>query len=466
VLATIACAVGLGGTAIALKLLKTFVPLSLAIDWRALLFTLSLAAIVVALTGLAPAWLGSRRAVGAGQRGSARAGGVAHSRLRRGLVGLQVALSLILLVVGALFGRSLQTMHESTPAVTGELLVADLDLDEAGLSEAERGPLLRAVTTRLEGDRRIRRVAVEGRRGLRYQRLEGGEVDHAARGRFVTPSWFDAVDVRPIAGRLPAPADESAVVVNRRFAENLLTPPGQSLVPLGAQSALGLIGQSLRLREADTNTQRVVQIVGIIENAARPPDPHDDEAVYLPMPVTPPAAVSMVVRTANPAGMLPEVRRALTTIAPQLPWTDLTTGDAAFARRAGPYRYLALSVGALSVLALALAAAGLYALLSYAVALRRHEIGVRMAIGAQPRDVMRLVLGQSVRVALAGAIVGLALVVPLTNIVEFLFVGVSPLDPVAMLLPLVVLVVTAVVAGALPARRAARIDPVAALRED
>jgi predicted permease len=467
VLAAIACLAGLAGTAVALNVIRSFVPLSLAIDWRVLAFTSALAALVVALTGLAPAWLAARQAVGAGQRQALQAGGVAHSRLRRGLVGLQVALSLVLLVVAALFGRSLQVLHTGAPPVTSELLVADLNLSEAGVPEAERGPLLHGVITALAADGRIRRVAAEGRESVRYQGLGGGEIENSARGRFVTLSWFDAMDVRPVAGRLLTASDDpAAVVVNRRFAERLLTPPREARADLDSASARVIVGQSFRLRVAEQEIPSIVQIVGVIENAPTPPDPHDDAAVYLLMPAMPPAAVSIVLRTADPAARLSEVRRALTAIDPRLPWADLMTGEAAFARRASPIRYLVLAAGALGLLALALAAAGLYAVMSYSVALRRREIGVRMAVGARPVDILRMVLGQSVRVVAAGIVVGVVLVVPLTHAVRFLFVGVSPLDPTALIAPLLLLIATALVAGALPARRAARVDPARALRQD
>jgi putative ABC transport system permease protein len=131
-----------------------------------------------------------------------------------------------------------------------------------------------------------------------------------------------------------------------------------------------------------------------------------------------------------------------------------------------PIRYVVLAAGALGVVALFLAAAGLYAVLSYTVLLRRHEIGVRLAIGARPADIARLVLGQSLRLAVVGLVAGFALVLPLTSVAEFLFVGVSRLDPAAISLPAIVLIAAAVVAAYLPARRAARVDPVRALREE
>jgi predicted permease len=424
VLAVLAGLVGLAATLVILKSIGAFVPLALGIDWRVLAFASTLVAAVVVLAGLAPAWLATRHAVGISQRQTAQAGGLGHSRLRRGLVGLQVALSLVLLVIGGLFGRSLQAMYEEAPAVVQELLAADVRFGEAGFNEADRARLLYELTTRLGGDGRIRGVAAAGRGVMRFQPVLEERRESVVRARFVTPSWFQIMDVRPLAGRVVNDADESTgVVVNRQFAQNLLSPPGPG--PRDVVDVQTAVGQSLRVRESETDTPRLVRIVGVVPNAPRPPDPHDDPAVYLLMPAAPPASLSVVVRTPNPEVMLPELRRTLSTIEPRLPWAELTTGQAMFARDVSPIRYLVLAVGGLGTVALLLAAAGLYAVMSYSVLLRRHEIGVRMAIGARPVDVTRLVLGQSLRLTA----IGLA-------------------------------------AGALPARRAARIDPVRALRQD
>jgi predicted lysophospholipase L1 biosynthesis ABC-type transport system permease subunit len=220
------------------------------------------------------------------------------------------------------------------------------------------------------------------------------------------------------------------------------------------------------VRESETDAPRLVVIVGIVANAPRAPDPHDDPSVYVAMPAAPPPSLSLAVRTPDAAALLPELRRTLTALAPHLPWSELTTGEARLASRMDPIRYVVLAAGALGVVALFLAAAGLYAVLSYTVLLRRHEIGVRLAIGARPADIARLVLGQSLRLAVVGLVAGFALVLPLTSVAEFLFVGVSRLDPAAISLPAIVLIAAAVVAAYLPARRAARVDPVRALREE
>ena len=129
-------------------------------------------------------------------------------------------------------------------------------------------------------------------------------------------------------------------------------------------------------------------------------------------------------------------------------------------------RYLAAAAGALGMVALLLAMAGLYAVVSFAVSLRTREIGVRMAIGATPGDVTRLVIRQAVRLMTIGAVAGLALTLPLTFAMRAIFIGVSPFDPLAFLPMLGALALVTLVATIVPARRAARIDPVSALRAE
>lgn len=463
-LAAVACLAGVAGTAAVLRAVERFVPLSPAIDGQVLLFVSVLAFAVVALTGLAPAWLSVRRTIGAGQQPGAPAGALVHSRLRRGLVALQVALSLVLLIVGALFARSLQSMYTGAPPVVRELLVVDLNLSDAGLADAARASFLQSVMTGLAADSRIRSTAAASRQPMLYQDLDSDR-DRPAIARFVTSTWFDTMNLSPLVGRRPVAGDgPAAVVVNRRLADSLLAGGVRAAIDPGdLQFALG---RSFRLRATRADTPQLVHIVGVVENTPVPPDHQSAAAVYFVMPAVPPPALSIVMRTAEPAAMVQDVRRALAAIAPQLPWADPVMGETAFGRSVDPIRYLAVSAGGLGLVALLLAAAGVYAVMSYAVLLRRREIGVRLALGARPADIVRMVLGQSVRLAIAGLVAGVALAVPLAHVAGFLFVGVSTFDSAALAVPIAVLTATALVAGTIPARRASRIEPVHALRDE
>ena len=454
-LVLLAGATSILGTLAMLKGAESFVPVPLAVDWRVVAFLLTLVIGVVLLVGLAPAWLVTRQSVGVGLRQTPHAGGLAHSKLRATLVAGQVALSLILLVTSALFARSVETMYVGAPDVTHELLVGDVHLDQVGYDGGRARHFLDDIEHRLGADSRIRGVAAQGRGTVRYGWVEAqNDLEWSAESRYVTASWFGTMDVRAVVGRLFTATDGPTIaVVNQRLANQLSA----------GRSALG---QTLRVRESDGAAPQLVRIVGVIANTPQAPDPHDDPAIYLPMPSIVPTSLSIAIRTPDPATLLPEVRRVLSALDPRLPWTDLTTGDALFSRRVSPVRYLVLLVGGLGALALFLAAAGLYAVMSYGVSLRRHEIGVRMAIGARPADVVAMVFRQALRIVAVGLLVGVALAVPVTSSIGFLFVGVSRFDATAMGLPVVVLIVAAFLAGAIPAQRAALVNPVQTLRED
>jgi ABC-type antimicrobial peptide transport system permease subunit len=135
-------------------------------------------------------------------------------------------------------------------------------------------------------------------------------------------------------------------------------------------------------------------------------------------------------------------------------------------RESSPIRYLGLAAGGLGAVALLLAMAGLYAVVAYVVSLRTREIGVRMAIGASRADIAKLVVRQAARLVLVGAAAGLALTLPLTYTLRALFIGISPFDPMAFIPMIAALALVSVLASIVPARRAASIDPVAAIRAE
>jgi ABC-type antimicrobial peptide transport system permease subunit len=156
----------------------------------------------------------------------------------------------------------------------------------------------------------------------------------------------------------------------------------------------------------------------------------------------------------------------MTSLDGRIPWGRVETAAAVFEREASPTRSLAGWIGASGLVALGLASAGLFAVLAYSVSLRSREIGIRIALGAEPRRVTRLVVRQALRLTLVGIIAGYALALPLAQTIRFVFLGVSPLDPIAMAPVAAALLLTTLAAAALPARRAAAVDPVAVLRAE
>jgi ABC-type antimicrobial peptide transport system permease subunit len=210
----------------------------------------------------------------------------------------------------------------------------------------------------------------------------------------------------------------------------------------------------------------LLEIIGDIADPLDYPDRRTEPAMYLPMPGEPPTSLVFLMRAPDSAAATADLRQILISIDPGLPWTRSDTVAARIAREISPLRYVAMSVGAFGSLALILALAGLYAVLAYVVSLRRREIGVRVAIGAGPRDVMGLVVRQSVRLVTIGGLVGLALVLPLAYALRAALFGISPVEPFALVPALAALGVVAMIAAIVPARRATQIDPVRALRDD
>jgi ABC-type antimicrobial peptide transport system permease subunit len=268
----------------------------------------------------------------------------------------------------------------------------------------------------------------------------------------VTESWFRTVGVHTHTGRTFTAGEQGVAVINDRLASEL----ARNGSPLG---------QLLRIEDPRGGRPFTVEIVGIIADIGRPPDTGPFGGVYLPMPAIPPTSLTIVVRTAVPTELLRVLRQFLATYDNRLAWSDLSTGVSLLRQAVRPIRYIAFSAGLIGALSLLLASVGLYAVMSYAVSRRRREIGIRLALGARPLDVRRLVLGQAGMLVVRGATVGLVLALPAMYVVRFLFEGVSPADPLAVGSALLVLVSAGLIAAAVPARRAALIEPMETLRE-
>jgi putative ABC transport system permease protein len=176
--------------------------------------------------------------------------------------------------------------------------------------------------------------------------------------------------------------------------------------------------------------------------------------------------VSFVVRTATPTGVVEGIRAEIRHAAPDLAIESTVTMDEAVAASVAPPRFRMLLLGLFAVTATLIATCGIYGLMAYAVAQRRREIGVRMALGAERRDVLRLVLTRALRIVVAGLIVGLAGAAGVTRVLQTFLFGVTPTDPIAFTIVTLLLMAVGLMAAWLPARRATRIDPCAALRAE
>ncbi len=277
-----------------------------------------------------------------------------------------------------------------------------------------------------------------------------------ARYHFVTPDYFKTIGVPLVSGRALTRADRDGaspvILVNKKLAETYF--PGE-------EAAGKRITFSGKPTEKDWLT-----IAGVVGNVKDFPNSIDSvPAFYWPMAQQPPRDMILAVRTAgDPKRMIEVVRSEVASLDRDLPVADVTTLDEVSSSAVAGQRFTLVLVGFFAFSALALSAVGIYGVLSYLVAQRTQEIGVRMALGAQLNDVLKLVIRQGMTLALGGVAVGLAASFALTRLMEGLLFEVSPFDPLTLGLVAMVLVVVAFVACWLPARRATKVDPIVTLR--
>ena len=441
-----------------------------ALHWRVALFTGVIALIAGIAAGLIPAFQASRPQLTTALKAGAREGEQHRSRLRRGLVVAQAALSVVLLVGAGLFVRSLHNVRGLDIGYdASRLLFGSVAFDEGA---APPNPLvdtrLAEIAARLErrpGVEAIARTNVEPMRGFSVVQWYSGP-DSA--GSFsggqgptmtaVTSEFFRTAGIRILRGRgfTPARTDGALneVVVNEAMAS--LVWPGREAV-----------GQCMQFR---TREGPCTTVVGIVENVRHSSVLEDEPRPQYYLPLGSSAASSwsgsrLMVRTqaeaaaAVAAEMNATLREAFPGAYPNVtPMTEYLEPEYR------PWRLGATLFTAFGLLALLVAVVGIYSTVSYGVSQRTHEFGVRIALGARLGDVLRQVVGEGLRTVALGVAAGVLLAVAAARLVEALLYDVQPRDPVVLLLVSASLLAVAVVAALLPAWRAARVDPVTALR--
>ncbi|HET9369431.1 MAG TPA: ABC transporter permease, partial [Vicinamibacterales bacterium] len=427
-LAAAAGFVGLLGADLALTWAQPMFPLMLGVDARVVGFALVITGGATLLSGLAPAWLASRRQVAVDLRQTAQSGGLAHARMRSLLVVMQIALSLALLTMCGLFTRSAVVVAGAVPPQLKEIAQASLDVSSFNGTAADSARLQRDVMARLSADPRVRAAGLADMSGFRYRPDRGSTEERYIDGGSVSDRWFEATGARLRAGRAFTAVDRADVaVVNPRLAREIA----------GDDSALGRV---LHIRSGEAPPSPVT-IVGIVDPP--PNSPFDDNRkLYVPL-IAAPSTASLVVRGDDGAAALASAREAVSAAEPRLMWIPIGAADAAYMAGAGELTILAVSIGTFGAIALSLAAAGLFAMVAYVVSMRMRELGIRAALGARSGDLVGLVVRQAARLAAWGAAVGLAIALPLAFALRSLFLGTSPLDPIAVLPPLGLLLAVA-----------------------
>jgi predicted permease len=443
---------------------------TIRLDGWAFAFTFGLSLLTGIVFGLAPAWRTARRDLHERLReGTGRATeGMARGRARGALVVGEVALSVVLLVGAMLLLRTFANLLRTDPGfATDHLLTAEIWLRGTRYdSTGTIGAFYRELTERLEALPGVRSAAVV-EAGLPLQRggnlgvqVDGEWLRMASEYRTVTPNYLQVLGVPLVRGRMFTAGDaagaEPVAIVNQAFAQR----------HLGDAEALGRV-----LKLGGDAPRRVIGVVGNLKSFIGAPAA---PGVFIPSAQTSAGMtrgfsswypIHVVVRTAvEPAVLGDPLARTIRETDAAVPVGRVRTMEEVLAGSLAFQRFVMLLLSLFAAMGVVLAAVGIYGVMSYSAARRTHEIGVRLALGAVPGDVVRLVLRRGMALTGAGVVLGLAGALALTRLLASTLFGVTPTDPLTFGAVTALLAVVALMACYLPARRAAGGDPVEALR--
>ena len=445
----------------------TFIQFDLPLDWRMIAFTAVVSVVTGILFGLAPALNSSKVDVVSRLKDETH-GSHRLSRFRSALVVVEVAVCLVLIIGATLCLRSLLRAQSIDPGFAVEnRLVMDMDLSMLGYSGTRSKAFYSETVERVDALPGVRSATVATPLPLGFDHMSvtviiagyrppPGQKGYPGVGlSYVGPHYFETMGIPVRAGRAFRPQDNDkapgVVIINEAMAR--LYWPGQD--PVGQRIAFSV------------GNQTGFEIVGVVStgkyhNLGDPPQPF----LYRPFLQMPDArSATLVVETAVPPGsMLSAVQRTIQAIDPTTPITNSETMRQYMSVALFPAHFTGVLVGVFGGLALVLATVGLYGVVAYSVAQRTREMGLRVALGATRGDVMQLIIGQGIRLAFIGIIAGLAVALAVTRLIASLLYGVSATDPITFLAASALLLLVALTACYVPARRATKVDPMVALR--
>ena len=446
------------------------------LDASVLGFTALVSLVTGVLFGLVPALQLIRPDVAVALREGSRGmtAGRARQRFRRTLVAAEVALSVVLVIGAGLMLRSFSELarvelgYETDDILTMRLSLPQSDYPEPEDVAAFYEQLLDRIVEMpgVASAGAVRLLPLTGTIGDWSIRIEGrpdspGDNPHGD-WQVVTPGYFETMDLERVEGRFLEPRDRAdalpVVVINETMAREYW--PGESA-----------IGKRFRMGGEDAPWFTVVGIVRDVRHntvleEARTEMYHPHEQFRLAAGFTP-AAMTLVIRASgDPLALAPAVRQTVRSMDADLPVADVATMEQVAGRALAGERLTTTLLGIFAIAALTLAAIGIYGVISYSVTRRTHEIGIRMALGADVGSVMRLVLAHGVGAVFAGIAAGVVASFWMTSLLERMLYGVSRLDTTTFISVPAALAVVAAVASLLPARRAAGVDPIIALRQE
>jgi predicted permease len=442
-----------------------------SLDWRVLGFTTALALVTGIAFGLMPALRATRLNLTQEFQGGTRSlGGGAGGGMAKSLMVVQVALSLVLLVGAGLFLRTLRNLQQVDVGFNRErLLLFGLNAGANGRSGADSVALFERLRDRIARVPGVRQTTFARVPPLSQSNWTSGinvpgympTTDESVATNGVDPDYFATLEIPLLLGRAFTARDETGApkvaIVNQAFAKKYFREENV----IGRQMGFGRIG-----------SKPDIEIVGLVRDAQ-----------YSTVKVAPPPIVfipfrqlegrnssgdaTFVVRfTADPAGVISAVRGSVREVDPNLPLFNVRTQQEQIDRQFTQERLFARLCTFFGALALLLAAVGLYGLMSYAVVRRTGEIGLRMALGALPSHVLGMIVRESMGLVLLGVLVGIGAAWGATRWISSMLFGLSATDPITYSAVAGLLLTVAVIACLLPARRAAKVEPMSALRTE
>ena len=438
------------------------------VDARVFGFTLAVSVITGIVFGLIPAIHASKpdlnEALKEGSRGST--GSAAGKRIRSGLVAVEVALSLVLLIGAGLMIKSFLRLQQMNLGFNPDnVLAVDLSLSRSRYPEdRQQVAFFQAALERLQSLAGVQSVGATTGLPLTLAvsgsdfRIEGRPEPEPGKEmiintRSVSPGYFHTLGIPLIKGREFSDRDRSdapkAAIINYDLARIYFSdedPMGKRITFDEGESWISIVGVIDDVKQLG------------LDSSAKP-------EVYFPYLQMTSPSMSIVVRTiSNPLSLVAAMRSQIREIDKDLPVADVKTMRQLLSESVSGRRFNMLLLTVFAAVALVLAAVGIYGVMSYSVSQRTHEIGIRMALGAQTSDVLKLVVGEGMLLALAGVAVGLVASLFLTRLMSSLLFGVSATDPLTFALISVMLTGVALAASLVPARRAMKVDPMVALR--
>jgi predicted permease len=436
-------------------------------DTRILAFTAAVAMISTTLFGWLPALRATQLDV---SRGLKPAGPQTEGRSRvtwsRVLVVSQVALSLVLLIAAGLFSGSLRNLYQLDLGFDREnLMLVSLDPRGSGYKSEKAAAFCRELIARVSALPGVKSVAYTNRRPLSsdgFHQLisvdgyQPGPNEQMAAGiSSVSPEYFHTLHMPLIQGRAFEHRD------TEKGWQVALISQSTARAWFAGQNPVGR-----RLGFGSAENARDIEVIGVVRdskyNHLREAAPY---MIYVPYRLDGSAGITVMIRTSvTPESLVEEVRRDIRALDPALPIMRLTTMALQVEESLGRERLIAVLSSFFSLMALLLANVGLYGVMAYAVARRTSEIGIRIALGAQRSDVLWQVLKETLVLVLIGFAIGLPAALAGTRLISSLLFGLLPTDPAVISMAALLMAGVAIFAGYLPARRAARVDPMVALR--